>query len=210
MARQMASLTLDTLQDLPQQCRKCVFWELSPECRTNRTMSDPLLDKEAWLSGTLLDWGGCGRIVYVDKMPAGYVTYASSRYVPRAAQFPTGPPSPDAALVMTVHVAPPYTGTGLGRLLLRAAAEDLARRGIKALEVFGDNRDEEGACVAPAGFFRSVGFKTVAHDRFYPRLRLDLRTQPEWGEAAGSLEVEVERWLASITPIDIRRTVTIR
>lgn len=206
----MGSLTLDTLQDLPQQCRKCVFWELSPECRTNNTMSDPLLDKEAWLSGTLLEWGSCGRIAYVDQIPAGYVTYASSRYVPRAGQFPTGPPSPDAALLMTVHVIPPYASTGLGRLLLRAAAEELSHRGIRALEVFGDNRDESGACVAPAGFFRAVGFKTVAHHRFYPRLRLDLRTLTGWGEGAGSLETEVEQWLASVTPLDFARSATVR
>lgn len=210
MARRMGSLTLDTLQDLPQQCRQCVFWELSPECRTNHSVSDPGLDKEAWLSGTLLEWGSCGRIAYVDEIPAGYVTYASSRHVPRAGQFPTGPPSPDAALLMTVHVIPPYAGTGLGRLLLRAAADDLGRRGIKALEVFGDNRGEAGACVAPAGFFRAVGFKTVAPHRLYPRLRFDLRSQPGWGEAAGSLEAEVEQWLASLTEFDGVPDVTIR
>nr|WP_281286575.1 GNAT family N-acetyltransferase [Stackebrandtia endophytica] len=198
----MGSLTLDTLQDLPQQCRTCVFWELSPECKGANAASEPLLDKEAWVSGTLLDWGSCGRIAYVDHMPAGYVTYAASKYVPRASQFPTGPPSPDAALLMTAHVVPTYAHTGLGRLLLRAAAEDLGRRGIRALEVFGDNRDEPGACVAPAGFFRAVGFKTVAQHRHYPRLRLDLRTLPGWGEGAGALEVEVERWLASVTPLD--------
>ncbi|GAA4912718.1 GNAT family N-acetyltransferase [Stackebrandtia albiflava] len=192
-------MTLDTLKDLPQRCRGCVFWELSPECEAAMAAESSMLDKEAWLSGTLLEWGGCGKIAYIDGMPAGYISYAAARYVPRAADFPTGPASPDAALLMTAHVIPEFADTGLGRLLVRASAEDLAKRGVRALEAFGDNRGESGACVAPAGFLRAVGFKTVAPHPHYPRLRLDLRVLPGWGAGAGALEDEVERWLSTVS-----------
>ena len=30
---------------------------------------DPALEKEAWVSATLLEWGSCGKIVYVDGVP---------------------------------------------------------------------------------------------------------------------------------------------
>ncbi|MYR21926.1 GNAT family N-acetyltransferase, partial [Streptomyces sp. SID6137] len=30
MGRRLVPLTLDNLQDLPQRCRSCVFWELDP------------------------------------------------------------------------------------------------------------------------------------------------------------------------------------
>ncbi|MGH8791985.1 MAG: GNAT family N-acetyltransferase [Stackebrandtia sp.] len=202
MSRGMGNLTLDTLDDLPRRCRGCVFWELSPECgKAARVYDDPALEKEAWVSATLLEWGSCGRIAYVDGMSAGYVTYASPRHVPRASEFPTGPASGDAALLMTVHVAPAYAQTGLGRMLVQAAAHDLAKRGVKALEVFGDIRGEAGACVAPADFFRAVGFKTVRAHPHYPRLRMDLRHVSGWGEGAGTLDVEVEQWLASVTSV---------
>jgi GNAT superfamily N-acetyltransferase len=198
----MGNLTLDTLDHLPRKCRDCVFWELSPDCGNHpRGGEDPGLEKEAWVSATLLDWGSCGRIAYVDHMPAGFVTYAAPHYVPRASEFPTGPASADAALLMTAHVVPAYAQTGLGRLLVQATAQDLAKRGIRALEAFGDSRGEPGACVAPAEFFRSIGFKTVKAHPHYPRLRLDLRNVPGWGEGAGAIETAVEQWLASVTAL---------
>jgi hypothetical protein len=50
MSRRIVSLTLDTLEDLPQRCRHCVFWELDPVSR-NRTLKcgDPGLEKEAYV-----------------------------------------------------------------------------------------------------------------------------------------------------------------
>lgn len=173
-----------------------MFWELSPDCGSNKAC-DPELDKEAWVSATLLDWGSCGRIAYVDQTPAGFVSYAAPTYVPRSQDFPSGPPSADAALLMTVHVAPAYSKIGLGRLLIQATADDLANRGIRALEAFGDSRSEPGACMAPADFFRSVGFKTVQADPHYPRLRMDLCQLPGWSASAGAVETMIEELLAA-------------
>lgn len=154
MSRRLVSLTLDTLTDLPHPCRDCVFWELDPgaageACATG----DPALEKEAWISQTLLEWGSCGKLVYVDDTPAGYVMYAPPTYLPRSRSFPTSPPSPDAALLTTARVLPAYTGGGLGRMLVQGAARDLARRGLKAIEAFGDarepNRDYSGDAREP-------------------------------------------------------------
>lgn len=178
-----------------------MFWEVAPTCSGAAGFGDAAFDKEAWVSATLLEWGSCGRIAYVDDLPAGYIMYADHRYVPRSSEFPTGPASADAALLMTAHVTPAFAATGLGRLLVQAAAHDLAERGITALEAFGDSRGETGACVAPAEFFRAVGFKTVRAHPHYPRLRLDLRHLPGWGAGAGAIEHEVERWLASVTTV---------
>src|SRR3954453_22976205 len=99
MSRRLANLTLDSLDDLPTRCRRCVFWELDPVAR-ERTLDcgDPGLEKEAWVSATLLEWGSCGKIMYVDSVPAGYVLFAPPQYVPRALAFPSGPVSADAVL----------------------------------------------------------------------------------------------------------------
>ncbi|SDD57519.1 Acetyltransferase (GNAT) family protein [Glycomyces harbinensis] len=173
----MVNLTLDSLEDVPGRCRACVFWELSPlRAEAAREVGEPALEKEAWLSHTLLEWGGCGRIAYEGEAVAGYVTYASPKFVPRSMEFPSGPVSPDAALLMTAFVSPAYAGTGLGRQLVQTVAADVARRGIYAIETFGDARGESNACLVPADFYRSVGFKTVRSDPRYPRLRLELRS----------------------------------
>ena len=74
MSRRLVSLTLDTLEDLPRPCRQCVYWELDPVSAERACAAgDPGLEKEAWVSQTLLEWGSCGKLVYVDGMPAGFV-----------------------------------------------------------------------------------------------------------------------------------------
>ena len=52
--------------------------------------------------------------------------------------MPTGPVSADAVLLTTLQVMPEFSGEGLGRMLVQAVAKDLTRRGVKAIEVFGD------------------------------------------------------------------------
>src|SRR5690606_23961183 len=180
MSRRLVNLTLDTLKDLPHPCRDCVFWELDPvSAQAACTSGDPGLEKEAWVSQTLLEWGSCGKVVYVDSAPAGYVTYAPPSHVPRASAFPTAPASPDAVLLTTAHVVAAYAGGGLGRILIQGAARDLVKRGFKAIEAFGDarygepaedGRHHRGPCVAPADFFLAVGFKTARPHPRYPRL----------------------------------------
>ena len=80
--------------------------------------------------------------------------------------FPTSPISADAVLLMSAHVVPSFAGGGLGRMLIQGVARDVAKRGIRAIEAFGDakfgeERDETSGCLAPADFFLAVGFKTV-------------------------------------------------
>jgi GNAT superfamily N-acetyltransferase len=175
MSRRVVSFTLDNLDELPGRCRKCVFWELDPVSGERADdAGDAGLEKEAWVSAMLLEWGSCGRLVQVDGVTAGYVLYAPPAYVPRSVAFPTSPPSPDAVLLMTAHVLPEFTGGGLGRMLLQATAKDLTRRGVRAIEAFGDSRWKQPACVLPTEFLQALGFKTVRPHPHFPRLRLDL------------------------------------
>lgn len=198
VSRRIASITLDNLDDLPRRCRKCVFWELDPVSRTRADETgSPELEKESWISSTLLEWGSCGKIVYVDSVPAGYVLYAPPLYVPRSVAFPTSPVSADAVLLMTAHVLDEFAGGGLGRVLVQTVAKDLTRRGVKAIEAFGDLKWEQPGCVLPAGYLLAVGFKTVRPHLRYPRLRLELKTALSWRE---DVEVALERLLRTMTP----------
>ncbi len=208
MSRRLANLTLDYLDELPRRCRRCVFWELDPIARQVAEESgDPALEKEAWLSATLLDWGSCGKIVYVDSLAAGYVLYAPPAHVPRSLAFPTSPVSADAVLLITADVLPEFRGGGLGRMLVQGAARDLSRRGVKAIEAFGDARhdDESGTtCIVAADYLLAVGFKTVRPHHRFPRLRLDLKNAVSWRE---DMEVALERLLGSMNPEPVFRPV---
>ncbi len=215
MSRRLVNLTLDTLEDLPRPCRQCVYWELDPVAADRACAAgDPGLEKEAWVSQTLLEWGSCGKLLYVDGMSAGFVMYAPSAYVPRSMAFPTSPVSADAVLLMTANVVPAFAGGGLGRMLVQGVARDLTKRGIKAIEAFGDakygeadpaGRSGDGSgCLAPADFFLSVGFKTVRPHPRYPRLRLELRTALSW---KSDVEYALERLLGSMSPETLLRPV---
>ncbi|MCG6494652.1 GNAT family N-acetyltransferase [Kitasatospora sp. A2-31] len=193
MGRRIAPLTLDNLADLPTTCRSCVFWELDPVSgRAAVESGKPELEKEGWISAVLLEWGSCGRIVYVDDVPAGFVLYAPPAYVPRSQSFPTSPVSPDAVQLMISRVVPGYQRQGLGRVLVQTVAKDLVGRGVKAIEAFGAVGRQPTSCVLPAEHLLAVGFKTVRPHQRYPRLRLEARTTLSW---RGDVEVALERLL---------------
>jgi GNAT superfamily N-acetyltransferase len=154
-------------------------------------------EKEAWISSVLLEWGSCGRICYAGSVPAGYALYAPPSASPRAVAFPSGPVSADAVLLTTLRVLPEFSGTGVGRALVQAVAKDLTRRGVKAIEAFGDAAPEaDSTCVIPADFLLSVGFKTVHQHPRWPRLRLELRSALSWKE---DVESALEQLLHSVT-----------
>jgi len=198
MSRRTVNITLDNLDDLPGRCRKCVFWELDPVSHDRAVQAgDTAFEKESWVSATLLEWGSCGKIVYVDSAPAGFVMYAPPMYVPRSVAFPTSPVSGDAVLLMTGHVLPEFAGSGLGRMLLQGVAKDLTQRGVKAIEAFGDLNHDTPACVMPAEYLTAVGFKTVRPHHRFPRLRLELKNAVSWRE---DVEVALERLLGSMSP----------
>lgn len=205
MSRRLVNVTLDNLDDLPRRCRRCVFWELDPVARDRAVESgDTALEKEAWVSATLLEWGSCGKILYVEGVVAGFALFAPPAYVPRSVAFPTSPVSADAVLLMTAHVLPDFAGGGLGRMLVQGVAKDLIRRDVRAIEAFGDLAWDSPACVLPASHLLAVGFKTVRPHARWPRLRLELKTAVSWRE---DVEVALERLLGSMTPEGVLRPV---
>jgi GNAT superfamily N-acetyltransferase len=210
MARRLARLTLDNLGDLPTGCQSCVFWERDPVRRQRAADAGACAaEKEDWVSRTLLEWGSCGRVAYVDGDPAGYVLYAPPVFLPGVDAFPTAPVSEDAVVLATALVFPEYAGQGLGRVLMQTVVKDLIKRGgIRAVEAIGDTRSpgrvahqEEGrygGCVLPADYLLRVGFKTHrAHSR-YPRMRLELRSAVTWRD---EVESALERLLGAVRPV---------
>lgn len=201
MSRRVVGVTLDNLEQLPRKCRRCVYWEVAPHLKEQaEQFGETEVEKEAWVSSVLLEWGSCGRIIYSGELPVGFVLYAPPNAVPRSGAFPTAPPSADAVLLTAFHVLPEFRGSGLGRALVQAVVADLTRRGVRAVEAFGDaapeNAGDEHVCVVPAAFLRSVGFKTVRPHHRWPRLRLELRAGISW---KADVEAALEKLLGQVS-----------
>jgi GNAT superfamily N-acetyltransferase len=203
--RRFAALTLDNLDDVGLPCRSCVFWELDDVAEPHVVeAADPKLEKEAWVSAVLLEWGSCGMVAYLEDTPTGYMVYAPAAFVPRSGSFPTSPISSDAVQLVTARVAPDLRGQGLGRAMVQTAARNLGSRGIKAIEAFGDARNEVPSCLLPVDFLRAVGFETIRPHRAWPRLRLDLRTVVTLTE---EVEVAVDQVMDLVRPEPALRPV---
>ena len=89
-------------------------------------------------------------------------------------------------------------------MLVQAAAKDLTRRGVRAVEAFGYLPEAHEfflpgeripGCLVPADLLLAVGFKTVRPHHRHPRLRLDLRTALSWRE---DVEQAIDRLLGSV------------
>jgi GNAT superfamily N-acetyltransferase len=191
MGRRLASVTVDNADDIPLPCRNCAFWEVGDR------LADPSA-KDDWLSAVLLESGRCGKLLYVDGVVAGYALYAPPEYVAGRPAFGSAPVSEDAILLMTARILPEFAGGGLGRVLVQAVVKDvIGRRGIRALEAYGDLRGHENGCILPAQFLTAVGFKTVQRHPRFPLFRMEMRTVLRW---RGDVEVAIERWLGAIRP----------
>ena len=139
-------LDLDSFESLPLHTRRCVFWEVDP-ANSNRSSADAVFadlgsfesefDKEAWISGLLLEWGTCGQVAIdsTTKTVVGTAFYAPPNRVPRSVAFPTSPVSHDAVLLTSIRTEPGHEEAAT--LLLDAVLADLIRRGVRAVEAFG-------------------------------------------------------------------------
>ncbi len=92
-------------------------------------------------------------------------------------------------------------------MLAQAVVKDLTRRGVKAIEVFGEQRPAEPGCLVPADFLRGVGFKTIRPHPRWPRLRMELRSGLTWKE---DVEAALEQLLGTDHDPDAVRTGRVR
>jgi GNAT superfamily N-acetyltransferase len=189
VARKVVALNLDTLDQLPVPCRRCVFWELGGKARPIGS-EEAGFQKEAWLSSIVLEWGPAGQVLLVGGEPAAHSLYAPARFLEQASSQAARPVSRDAVLLATLAVAPNFEGQGIGRVLLQSMARDLIKRKVRAIEAFGDRVWTGRKCHIPMDFLESCGFQVVREHPRYPLLRMDLRTALRWKDAReAALEV---------------------
>ncbi len=202
MSRRVARLTVDSLAALPDEVRTCVAWELDPVERARAEREGTAAEeKAAWLSRVLLEWGSCGRVVWVDDAVAGVVVYAPPAFLPGTVVMPTAPVAEDAVQIASVFVGEEHAGAGLGRMLMQLAVKDVLQRGgYRAVECFGREPGvppDADACCLPVEFLQQVGFRTARGHVRHPRMRLDLKSVVSWRE---EVELAWERLLGAVRP----------
>jgi GNAT superfamily N-acetyltransferase len=189
MGRKLVPLGTETLDLLPEPCRRCVFWELGAKARP-RGSDEAALQKEAWLSSVVLEWGPAGHVVSVDGEVAGYSLYAPTHVLDQVGFQAARPVSRDAVLLATLAVLPGFERQGIGRVLLQTMARDLSKRKVRAVEAFADRVPAGRDCRIPAEFLEASGFQVVRDHPRFPLLRMDLRTALTWKDAReAALEV---------------------
>ncbi|GAA4669811.1 hypothetical protein GCM10023197_26450 [Gordonia humi] len=202
-------IELDMFRSLPPHTRRCVFWEMDasgdddPFDTAAPPSTDSEFDKEAWISGLLLEWGTCGQVAVesTTQRIVGTAFYAPPGRVPRTHRFPTAPVSSDAVLLTTVTTEPGFDEAAVA--LMDAVTADIVHRGVRAIEAFGLSGSREpleqdlvslvlgngistGAChdcLIPTRQLMDNGFEIVADDLYLPRLRLELSEGLAWKSA---------------------------
>lgn len=189
MTRRKVELTTAEVDLLPAACRSCLFWEdgnsgplLPPSMRSRH--ETPLDRKRAWVSARVEEGTPPGAVLVVDAEVTGYALFApAGGFAPRSSLLPRV--SPDALLLATMWVSAAHRGHGLGRLLVQAALKEALRLDLTAVEVYGDRRWRERACVLPVTWLLHEGFEVHHEHPRTPLLRLETRRTARW---AGSLE----------------------
>ena len=161
-SRRLRPMTAADLQLLPEPCARCGFWEASlSDLAATTDHVDGRVVKAEWAEAVTRYWGYCGVMAFADDQPIGH------------------PVGPDAAVVMSAHVAAELRGKGLGKQLMHFAAGLVARRDLRALEAVGTYHDGP-SCMLPIGFLEAVGFQVVRPHPITPRLRMDLQNTVRW------------------------------
>jgi GNAT superfamily N-acetyltransferase len=174
----LAENNLKDLPDLdgpPESCRFCLYWEFPKEWNRLQSSTDECLKrKTAWVKNLAEGFGPVGKVLYYEDRGVGYCQYAPVEYLPAGNEHPTGTVSQDAVLLSCLFIGDSrLRKKGLGTRLLKAACDELRKKGVKALETFGRKGNPENPS-GPVEFYLKAGFKILKDDPEYPLLRLDL------------------------------------
>lgn len=202
MAARLFPLTQEHLGVVHPRAARSVFWELEPAAADNvRRAGDPVFEKEAWLSTTILNYGCCGYSIAThspndpgrSRKVLGTLLYCGRDSAPGSQQLPTAPVSEDTELITSLFLEPQHAEDGMASVLLDAAIMELVRKDASAVEAFGLREDyiEDPGSPMPAavrdiversgeigllsvGNLEAAGFEVIRDHPVLPRLRMEL------------------------------------
>lgn len=170
------------LQDIPQPCRGCVYWEFPQDFE--KAKEDPSkkpeleLKKKKWFEQAMKEFGTCGKIIYFMDKPIAYAQYAPSARFPNVTEYeskPVGILEDGVVFLSCLFIADEeLRGKGLASRLLRNVVDELKRRGFRAIETFA-RRSEANNPSGPMEFYIKNGFHVKDNTNpEFPLMRLYL------------------------------------
>ena len=175
------NITYENVRDIPEPCKTCLYWEKpafegKQLSQTEKTKYEA--EKTAWFLKTLKEFGNCGKILYVDSKPVGYVQYSISERFPNALGYSAktlGTAEEGVAFISCLYISDEnLRGKGLGERLLDEVISDLKSRRFKAVETFA----RKGSANNPSGpleLYLKEGFQVKEEvDSDFILVRLDI------------------------------------
>jgi GNAT superfamily N-acetyltransferase len=182
---EIANLTERALIDTPEwanhpfSCKYCTYWEFAQECVDPATEQNAnLLEKTlGWLRRVNSQWGNCGKMAYLEGRPIGYAQYAPATYLPRSADYDSGPPGADAVLISCLFISQTrLRRLGIGNQLLRCIISEVRERGERAIETFARRGGADNPS-GPVELYLKSRFAIRNDDEEFPLMRLDLEVK---------------------------------
>lgn len=183
MSDRVRPLTGDLIEDLPPDCRMCLFWELpdAPRGPQPDRAEDVAEAKLLYHRAVELDWGPPGLMIRSDGQTLAFAAFAPAEQAHRTRRLGSMP-SDDALVLTTLWVHPDARGEGLATVLLHRVLKQAHDLHLRAVEATATRRG--GApCILPEGFLLASGFVVHHEHPLHPLLRLDLRQTVRWRHA---------------------------
>lgn len=195
MARVIRDLSHSNIEDIPNPCRACTFWEIRPSDREfDQVHHDREFDKEAWCSEVALVHGNAGKVAYLEGRPVGFALCGPQEIFHGAEMFPLRI-SRDALFFATLQVQASARGRGVGKTLVHAVLKEAKVRGKRAIEAYGDRNWQFESCIMPASFLEVIGFKVKREHPRFPLYRLDFQSL---AVLSRNVETAVDEFLESM------------
>jgi GNAT superfamily N-acetyltransferase len=172
-------ITRENLDDIPEPCRSCVYWEFPEDSEKAKLLKSELVrKKKEWFLRTLREFGNCGKIVYYDNSVVGYAQYASITYLPNIESYESelvGRLEDGTVFLSCLYITEKaLRGRGIGMKLLESIILDLKSQGFKAIETFA-RRGSSNNPSGPIELYFKRGFQTKdERNPEFPLVKLEL------------------------------------
>jgi len=155
-------ITRENLDDIPEPCRSCVYWEFPEDSEKAKLLKSELVrKKKEWFLQTLREFGNCGKIVYYNNSVVGYAQYGPVTHLPNISSYGSklvGRLEDGTVFLSCLYITKKaLRGRGIGLKLLESIILDLKKRGFKAIETFA-RRGSSNNPSGPIEIYLKKGF----------------------------------------------------
>ncbi len=190
-------ISLEQLEKLNIKCVSCNYWF---DAENTNFIEELCKNRDVWnlLKSKIFEKrnknsyrkifcfkqsGGRIKGAFSGKECIGIILSGKYYLFPKLKSFKVYPPGSEGMFLGCLYVVPEYRDMGVEKRILMALEKDLINEGIKFIETVGErlsddtSKDEyRKSHLIPVKFLIKNGFYIIKNDRYFPLLRLDLKT----------------------------------